>query len=98
MNVLEIDRTRVEPIDARCTDSDLTITLAHGQKILPPLWWYPRLLRATPEQRSKCELSPFGVHWEEIDEDLSIEQMLIGAKAPHAVPPAETGECLGNAP
>lgn len=38
-----------------------------------PLKWFPRLEKATPKQRNNFELSPFGIHWEEIDEDLSFE-------------------------
>lgn len=49
-----------------------------------PLWWYPRLLNATPKQRVDCRFSPFGIHWEEIDEVLSVEGLLRGAKAPGA--------------
>jgi hypothetical protein len=49
---------------------------------------YPRLLQATPAQRASYELSPFGVHWPEIDEDLSIEGMLVGSRAPGARQPA----------
>jgi uncharacterized protein DUF2442 len=49
--------------------------------------WYPRLLRATPQQRSNYQPSPFGIHWPEIDEDLSVAGMLRGAKAPGAKQP-----------
>lgn len=38
-----------------------------------PLEWFPRLLKATPEQRENYEFSPFGIHWEEIDEDISFD-------------------------
>ena len=75
------DLDPMEPIAACCTDDELTVTLAGGHKIVTPLWWYPRLLHATSQQRARCELSPFGVHWPEIDEDLSIEGMLAGTKA-----------------
>jgi Protein of unknown function (DUF2442) len=75
------------PVSATCDDDFLIVALADGRRIVTPLWWYPRLLKATPEQRAKVELSRFGLHWEEIDEDLSIDGMLRGAKAPGAVPP-----------
>ena len=77
----------MESVHAVCTDAELTVTLANGQKIVTPLWWYPRLLGATPQQRANYELSPFGVHWPEVDEDLSIEGMLVGSKAPGAKQP-----------
>ena len=38
-----------------------------------PLQWFPRLLHATQKQRNSFELSPFGIHWKELDEDLSFE-------------------------
>jgi Protein of unknown function (DUF2442) len=83
-----------EPQQVRCSDTELTVTSKDGRKITTPLWWYPRLLRATPQQRSNYELSPFGVHWPEIDEDLSVVGMLRGAKAPGAKRPEELHEPL----
>ncbi len=43
-----------------------------------PLVWFPRLLRATPEQRRDFFISPSGLHWDEIDEDISIAGLLAG--------------------
>jgi Protein of unknown function (DUF2442) len=90
--VLEFDLNRMEPVGAVCDEHDLTVTLSTGVKITPPLWWYPRLLYATPKQRADCRFSPFGIHWEEIDEDLSVEGLIRGAKAPKAVPPQVAAE------
>lgn len=92
MGILEIEDELLEPVSAVCSDSELIVTLSDGAKLVTPLWWYPRLASATPAQRAKIELSPFGVHWPEIDEDLSVEGMIKGAKAPGAVPPAEAAE------
>jgi hypothetical protein len=50
------------------------------------LWWYPRLVDATPAARNVVELMPMGLHWPEIDEDISIASILRGAKAPGAKP------------
>lgn len=88
MTIVEIDIDEMEPVEAVCDDTHLSVTLADGRVIRTPLWWYPRLLNATHEQRNIVELMPFGVHWPEIDEDLSIEGMLAGRKAPDAAPPA----------
>ena len=77
----------MEPVAAVCSADELIVTLAHGQKVVTPLWWYPRLLQATAEQRERVELSPYGVHWPELDEDLSIEGMLAGRMAPGARQP-----------
>ena len=92
MNILEIDHDLLEPISATCTDSELIVTLADGVRLVTPLWWYPRLLGASREALGDVELSPFGVHWPQLDEDLSIEGMLKGRKAPGAIPPAEAAE------
>jgi hypothetical protein len=82
------DLEAMEPVHAVCSDTELTVTLKDGRRISTPLWWYPRLFNATPDQRATYELSPFGVHWPEIDEDLSVAGMLRGAKAPGAREPA----------
>lgn len=70
--------------DVRCTDDVLTVDLIDGRTISVPLVWYPRLLAATPQQRAKWELSGggFGIHWPDVDEDLSTEGLLRGAPAP----------------
>lgn len=54
------------------SDAELTVSLADGRRISVPLTWFPRLLRATPEQRAAWELlgDGEGIHWPEIDEDL----------------------------
>ena len=67
-----------EPVSVSFTDDMISTTLEDGRIITVPIAWYPRLLKATPEQRGKYELSPAGVHWDEIDEDISVEGMLIG--------------------
>jgi hypothetical protein len=84
--VLEIEDTR--PVEVRCDDDNLHITLADGRTISAPLWWYPRLRDASSAQREIVELMPMGVHWPEIDEDISIASVLRGARAPQARPPA----------
>ena len=58
--------------------------LADGRSISVPLAWYPRLLHASPAQRANFEISGggYGIHWPELDEDLSSEGMLRGAPAP----------------
>lgn len=52
----------------------------------PSIWHYPRLLNATPAQRQNYEIMPMGIHWPDVDEDLSIHGILQGTKAPGAVP------------
>jgi len=70
-----------------CQQNHLIVTLSGGQEIRTPLWYYPRLLNATPDQRSHYEIMPMGIHWPDVDEDLSIQGLLQGIKAPGAVEP-----------
>ena len=72
--------------DVRCDDSSLTVDLIDGRSISAPLAWYPRLFHASAEQRAIWEPSAggYGIHWPEIDEDLSTEGLLRGAPAPKA--------------
>jgi hypothetical protein len=56
------------------------VDLADGRMLGVPLAWFPRLLRATPAQREKVELSRMGLHWEELDEDISVAGLLAGRK------------------
>jgi Protein of unknown function (DUF2442) len=92
MTTLQIDINDSAPISASCDDTHLTVELSDGRTVRTPIWWYPRLLKATPAQRAAYRLSRLGVHWEEIDEDLSVAGMLRGAKAPKAVPPQVAAE------
>ena len=69
--------------DLRLTDDDLIVDLVDGRTISVPLAWYPRLLHATSEQRENWRIAGggFGIHWPDIDEDLSTEGLLRGAPA-----------------
>ena len=66
------------------TEDTISVDLMDGRIITVPLVWYPRLLAATPEQREKWQVcgGGYGIHWSEIDEDLSTEGLLRGAPAP----------------
>jgi hypothetical protein len=92
MNTLEVDLERLEPVSVTCDATHLHVTLGDGVIITTPLWWYPRLLAATPEQLNQVELSPYGIHWPAIDEDLSVTGLIEGRKAHGATPPAEAAE------
>jgi hypothetical protein len=71
-------------------DNKLTVDLRDGRTITVPLAWYPRLLRATPEQRDRWKVAGagYGIHWPDLDEDLSTEGLLRGAPAPDYTPTA----------
>ncbi len=60
-------------------DSDsMWVHLDDGRVVAVPLAWFPRLLAATPEQRAQFELSPRGIHWDALNEDVSIDGLLAG--------------------
>jgi len=71
------------------SDESLSVTFADGRVLSVPLWWFPRLLAATPAQRTNWRLigKGVGVHWPDIDEDLSAEGLLAGIRARDAVEP-----------
>lgn len=59
-------------------EDNLWVALADGRTIGAPLAWFPRLLRAEEQDRLDFELSPRGIHWEALDEDVSVEGLLAG--------------------
>jgi len=65
------------------SEDELTVHLADGRRLSVPLVWFPRLLHGSPEQRNRFELigEGEGVHWEELDEDISIAGLLRGVRA-----------------
>ncbi len=62
----------------------LVVELQDGRAIAAPIAWYPRLKNATPEQRANWQIAGagYGIHWPDVDEDLSTEGLLRGAPAP----------------
>jgi hypothetical protein len=69
--------------DIRVTKDELSVSLMDGRTIAVPLAWYPKLLKASPRQRKNWTIcGGYGIHWEELDEDLSTEGLLRGAPAP----------------
>ena len=73
--------------DVRLSNDALSVDLVDGRTITVPLVWYPRLLNATESQRNDWRIASggYGIHWPEIDEDLSTEGLLRGAPAPNAM-------------
>ena len=81
MSTLELDVGDLRARAVEFTASELVVTLVDGRKIVTPLAWYPRLLRASAAQRTRYEIMPMGIHWPDIDEELSIAGMLKGQRA-----------------
>ena len=70
----------ISAIELGFDESMMWLGLSDGRKIGVPLAYFPRLLRATPEQRLQYEMSGngTGLHWEALDEDISVEDLLMG--------------------
>lgn len=66
------------PKAVRFDEDTLWVSLSDGRTIAAPLAWFPRLLEAAPEQRAQVELSKGGLHWDALDEDISIAGLLAG--------------------
>ncbi|MEW6616009.1 MAG: DUF2442 domain-containing protein [Thermodesulfobacteriota bacterium] len=66
--------------DVLVTEDTLTVDMSDGRTISVPTAWYPRLLHATPEERANWRIigRGHGIHWEDIDEDISVEGLLAG--------------------
>ena len=62
------------------TEDSLTVDLDDGRTISVPIVWYPRLSYGTPAERNNCRLigDGEGIHWPDIDEDISVENLLAG--------------------
>ena len=69
------------------TEDTLAVDLVDGRTIVAPLVWYPRLLGASREQRQNWQVSApgYGIHWPDVDEDLSTAGLLRGAPAAERV-------------
>ena len=72
--------------DVHFPEDTISVDLIDGRTITAPLAWFPRLLHATVDQRANWRIAGggYGIHWPEIDEDLSTEGLLRGAPAPRA--------------
>jgi hypothetical protein len=68
----------ISPTAVRFDEHTMWVDLSDGRTIGVPLAWFPRLLNATSAARERVELSRLGLHWEEIDEDISIAGLLAG--------------------
>jgi hypothetical protein len=68
----------ISATSVRFDDDTMWVDLSDGRTLGVPLAWFPRLLSATPAQRLKVEISRTGLHWEELDEDISIVGLIAG--------------------
>jgi hypothetical protein len=88
MPILQIEVEDARPVAATCDGSKLHVSLADGRALSAPLWWYTRLAGASPEELNEVELTPLGIHWPQLDEDISVASIFRGERAPGAKAPA----------
>jgi hypothetical protein len=72
-----------EAVDVEVSDDALTVQLSDARSISVPLAWYPRLLYGRPEERPNWRLvgGGEGIHWEDLNEDVSVEGLLAGRRS-----------------
>jgi hypothetical protein len=73
-----VEKAETLAVDVSCSNDALSVTLSDGRVVAVPLVWFPRLADASPRQRSDWELigGGIGIHWEAIDEDISVASLL----------------------
>jgi len=80
MSILVAEKLIPDAITVTVTNDTLSVDLSDGRTISVPLAWFPRLVNATQEERNNWRLigRGEGIHWEDIDEDISVEGLLAG--------------------
>ena len=80
MNTLNIEQKIPEAMDVHVSEDTLSVELSDGRTISVPIDWYPRLTHATEQERSSWRIigKGHGIHWEELDEDISVGNLLAG--------------------
>lgn len=78
MNILTSKKSETMAIDVFFDSDMMRIRLLDGRELSIPIMWFPKLNDARPEQREKWRLigRGLGIHWEELDEDISVESLL----------------------
>lgn len=68
----------ISPTAVRFDEHTMWVDLSDGRTLGVPLAWFPRLLNASAAERQKFEMSRIGLHWEDLDEDISVAGLLAG--------------------
>jgi hypothetical protein len=82
----------ISPTAVRFDEYTMWVDLTDGRTIGVPLAWFPRLLNATEQERQQVELSRLDLHWEQLDEDISVVGRWPGATISRFAPPI-CGNC-----
>jgi hypothetical protein len=80
MNSLALESHSLDAMGVEVTDESIIVVLSDGRTISAPIEWYPRLMHAKKEEREAWEIigKGEGIHWEALDEDLSVEGLMKG--------------------
>lgn len=80
MNTLAVEIRIPKALNVFVTDDTLSVDLSDGRSISVPIAWFPRLMHCSEQERNNWRLigKGQGIHWEDIDEDISIEGLLAG--------------------
>lgn len=80
MSSSTVDTQTTTAVGVLVSDDSLTVELSDGRTISAPLAWYPRLSHGTADERNKWQFiaGGRGIHWTDLDEDISIENLLVG--------------------
>ena len=80
MSISTVETGQVRAQNVRVNSNELIVELEDGRTLSVPLAWYPRLLYASEEERQNWRLigKGEGIHWEDLDEDISVEHLLLG--------------------
>ncbi len=80
MNTLAIEVASILAERVNVTEDDLIVDLTDGRTVSVPVEWYPRLATGTLEERNDWRLigGGEGIHWPRLDEDISVENMILG--------------------
>jgi hypothetical protein len=78
LELINLKLAQAEIMSARVTDDELTVDLADGRTISVPVLWFPRLAYGTPAERDHFEIKRQGIHWPDLDEDVSVRTLLLG--------------------
>lgn len=80
MSTFQIDLKELRALDVSFTEEDLVVELADGRSLTIPVAWFPRLVHANDDERNNRRWigGGIGMHWPDLDEDISIEDLILG--------------------
>ena len=78
LELINLKLAQAEITNAGITEDELTVHLADGRTISVPILWFPRLAYGTPAERDHFEIKRQGIHWPDLDEDVSVRTLLLG--------------------